>query len=83
MPARTGEDDLLLGLAGGADDHLAKPCSPRELVARVRTVLRRAAPVAPGLHRVGGLVVDVARHEGMIRRFVRNVMTNPHNQRSC
>jgi DNA-binding response OmpR family regulator len=63
LTARTSEDDLLLGLAVGADDYLTKPYSPRELVARVRTVLRRAAPVQPGLYRVGGLVVDVARHE--------------------
>jgi DNA-binding response OmpR family regulator len=63
LTARTSEDDLLLGLAVGADDYVTKPYSPRELVARVRTVLRRAAPVTPGLYRVGGLVVDVARHE--------------------
>jgi DNA-binding response OmpR family regulator len=62
LTARTSEDDLLLGLAVGADDYVTKPYSPRELVARVRTVLRRAAPIEPGLYRVGGLVVDVARH---------------------
>jgi DNA-binding response OmpR family regulator len=63
LTARASEDDLLLGLALGADDYLTKPYSPRELVARVRTVLRRAAPVEPALYRVGGLVVDLARHE--------------------
>ena len=42
LTARSTEDDKLLGLELGADDYLTKPFSPRELVARVRTVLRRA-----------------------------------------
>ena len=43
LTARSTEDDLLLGLELGADDYLTKPFSPRELVARVRALLRRAA----------------------------------------
>lgn len=64
VTARTTEDDVLLGLDLGADDYLTKPYSPRELVARVRAVLRRrtgrvdASPI-----RVGALVVDPVRHE--------------------
>ncbi|PRX98072.1 response regulator transcription factor [Allonocardiopsis opalescens] len=66
LTARAGEDDLLLGLALGADDYVTKPYSPRELAARVRTVLRRAArttPSEPGPYRVGGLVIDPERHQ--------------------
>ena len=44
LTARTTENDKLLGLDLGADDYVTKPFSPRELLARVRAVLRRAAP---------------------------------------
>ncbi len=49
LTARTEELDRVLGLELGADDYVVKPFSPRELTARVRTVLRRAAPAADGV----------------------------------
>jgi DNA-binding response OmpR family regulator len=65
LTARSTEDDLLVGLEVGADDYLTKPFSPRELVARVRTLLRRGqrAPTPPDpLLRAGPLVIDPVRH---------------------
>jgi two-component system OmpR family response regulator len=56
--------DRILGIELGADDYLAKPFSPRELVIRVQAVLRRVAPPpAPAPLRHGTLVVDPERHD--------------------
>ncbi|MBA4867207.1 response regulator transcription factor [Streptomyces sp. PSKA54] len=65
LTARSTEDDMLLGLELGADDYMTKPYSPRELLARIRTVLRRTlrpAEDSPVL-RAGGITVDPARHK--------------------
>jgi DNA-binding response OmpR family regulator len=70
LTARTTEDDKLRGLGLGADDYITKPFSPRELVARVRTVLRRAAPKpqpAPAKLQFGELTVDLERHQVRLR----------------
>jgi DNA-binding response OmpR family regulator len=61
LTARADESDLLVGLAVGADDYMTKPFSPRELVARVRALLRRVErrPTPPGdALRVGELEID-------------------------
>ncbi|MFH0901161.1 MAG: response regulator transcription factor [Pseudomonadota bacterium] len=68
LSSRTEEVDRILGLELGGDDYLTKPFSPRELAARVRTVLRRSAGrgVAEGSDVAlshGAIEMDVARHE--------------------
>ncbi len=78
LSARGEELDRIIGLEVGGDDYLPKPFSPRELVARVRAVLRRAQPQEPDASqepsrprtersreplRVGELLIDAERHE--------------------
>ncbi len=64
LTARVEETDKLIGLALGADDYLTKPFSPRELVARVRVILRRAAgSEPPELIRAGELSLDRTRYQ--------------------
>ncbi|GAA4770117.1 response regulator transcription factor [Citricoccus nitrophenolicus] len=74
LTARDDEVDKIVGLSLGADDYVTKPFSPRELVARVQSMMRRArssstAGVQPvdepgsGVHEVGELVVDEAARE--------------------
>ena len=59
LTARAEEGDKVAGLEGGADDYITKPFSPRELLARINAVLRRASP-AEGAERIDieGLVLD-------------------------
>ncbi len=68
VTARSEEVDKLVGLSVGADDYITKPFSPREVVARVKTVLRRAradeaAPVEDSALRFDGLMIDPDRRE--------------------
>jgi len=70
LTAKTTEEDKLVGLDLGADDYVTKPFSPRELVARVRAVLRRLREEehkGPSEVRFGDLVVDFVRHEVWVR----------------
>ena len=64
LTARVEETDRLIGLELGADDYVIKPFSPRELVARVRAVLRRVRGGVhqPGVVRVGDLEIDLLGH---------------------
>jgi len=66
LTARDAEVDRVLGLELGADDYVTKPFSPRELVARIRAILRRSEPSAKAgvnLLKVGDVEVDLDRHE--------------------
>jgi DNA-binding response OmpR family regulator len=69
LTARAEESDRIVGLEIGADDYLAKPFSPNELVARVRALVRRAQRSAPGQGpgagtpaTYGSIVIDLERH---------------------
>ncbi len=63
LTARAEEQDKVNGLEGGADDYITKPFSPRELLARIQAVLRRAAPAgADDMVEVDGLKLDDSSH---------------------
>jgi phosphate regulon transcriptional regulator PhoB len=64
LTAKADEVDRVVGLEMGADDYVVKPFSPKELVARIRAVLRRARPAAePHVLRAGTITVDPMRHQ--------------------
>ncbi|MEK7467261.1 MAG: response regulator transcription factor [Planctomycetota bacterium] len=71
LTAKGGESDRVVGLEMGADDYVAKPFSPRELVARVKAVLRRASGPAEGEDAAGvshgDLQLDPGRHEVLVK----------------
>jgi DNA-binding response OmpR family regulator len=67
LTAATDTVDRVIGLESGADDYIAKPFEPRELLARVRAVLRRSGDTAPppselGQRRIGMATLDLERH---------------------
>ncbi len=67
LTAKAEEVDRIVGLEMGADDYMVKPFSPRELVARVKAVLRRGqGQESPSVQRVGRLEVDEGKHQVVI-----------------
>jgi DNA-binding response OmpR family regulator len=74
LTARTTEEDILTGLELGADDYITKPFSPRQLVARIRTALRRikARPIHTDQDTLsfGDLVISLARHEVTFKGYL-------------
>jgi two-component system, OmpR family, phosphate regulon response regulator PhoB len=63
LTARTDERDKIMGLESGADDYITKPFSPRELMARIRAVLRRRAPeMSEETVSIGGLALSPTTH---------------------
>jgi DNA-binding response OmpR family regulator len=70
LTAKTEDIDRIIGLEMGADDYLAKPCNPRELVARIKAILRRSqvtqeptAPTSSTQITLGGLTISPTRYE--------------------
>jgi phosphate regulon transcriptional regulator PhoB len=68
LTAKSDEVDRIVGLELGADDYVTKPFSPRELVLRIKSVLRRASTESVKQERMqlGDLVLDMARHEVVV-----------------
>ena len=75
LTAKTQEAEKVLGLELGAVDYVTKPYSPRELRARIKSLLRRAAGELPEVYRFGDVEVDFARYE--VRRGGRRMEVTP------
>ena len=75
LTAKTDTIDVVLGLESGADDYVIKPFKPKELVARVRTRLRRIDEPADENLRIGDLEIDVSGHA--VRRGDEQILLTP------
>jgi DNA-binding response OmpR family regulator len=76
LTGRSTDEDKLAGLELGADDYVTKPFNPRELLARIRAVLRRAGSIeesGPSDVRFGDMVMDFIRHEVRVQEKVVNL----------
>ena len=76
LTARTSEDDRIRGLETGADDYVTKPFAPREVVARVNALLRRARPLGDG-HPVRFADLELDPREHRVRRNGRRLHLGP------
>jgi len=77
VTARVEEDDRLMGLEIGADDYVTKPYSPREVVARVKVVLRRAGSVTVQSRRLQIFDLDIDLDEHIVRRMGQIIELTP------
>ncbi len=88
LTARADEHDKVTGLEGGADDYMTKPFSPRELVARIKAVLRRSGPAENEVVSSGDIELDAAAHRVLAKgaevhlgpteyRLLKYLMTHP------
>jgi two-component system phosphate regulon response regulator PhoB len=74
LTARAEEEDKILGLDSGADDYVTKPFSPRELVARIKAVMRRGGPpLADEILEANGLVLDTASHRVSAGNYILDI----------
>lgn len=83
LTARNGEIDRVVGLEIGADDYVVKPFSPREVVARVRAILKRMAPRAPSASGEGPFQLDLERLRITYRDCPLNLTRNEFRLLQC